>query len=220
MADKKPKKFYKQHKLPRTGWTKGHELVQRFIIIAEGSVKEDSVNEGGVNEDKILKSLKFNIYKFDAKDPVEGVKVDSYKDWEKLAEVMLDRSGIADQRGSLDFGIYGRSRVLIFLPQTFWYFSSEMPALSTKQEHQGRYYDLRLHTLISDGGKSALVSETQKEWLKNRPTAKCKCISFATEFPHPANSKIKHGYCFNIELEESYIPITVDPDIENKGGGG
>ena len=114
------------------------------------------------------------------------------------------------------------------LHDEFWAFSRDLSPFTTKYDYEDQYFDLLLHRM--DGGK--LVSMTQELWQKQTPDERCRCISFFTKRPcrdiELGGPQIFHRFSLNLELftaksdgtvdENNYLPMTIDPDIENKGG--
>ena len=132
----------------------------------------------------------------------------------RAEEFMLD----GPRRTSLDFSIARPSRVVILLEGTFWRFSETLAPLTTKQDFSARYFDLRRHQRNAGG-----------EIVDIQPDMECRLISFETVMPLLNGER--HGFSLNIDLlievvnpnnnglEILPLPITIDPDIENKGNG-
>lgn len=201
--------FFEQHPLPQGG-PGDYELTRRFRIVATGA--EGAGGPGGP-----LQQLSLVLVSLD-QEP--GTAKAPGSEWEDLVAQMLGEQ-LIEPDNPLDFAIYDTSRVAIQLTQPFLRFSPSMAPLTTKKKHaNGKYYDLRLHTLTGAG----LVSETEVEWRQNRPQTPCRCISFFTLDPDHASSGTRDGFSMNVDLvgeeggQEFVIPITIDPDIENKGG--
>jgi hypothetical protein len=128
--------------------------------------------------------------------------------------------------GPFDFALWFRSRVAIMLVGDFWRFSSTLAPITTKHQYGDHYFDLRLHRKQG----TSLVSLTVDEWHATSPDVPCRCISFFTQQPcrdsQLGSPKVTHGFSLNIEIPkfrsngtiESILPMTIDPDVENKGG--
>lgn len=111
---------------------------------------------------------------------------------------------------SLDFSLAARSRVILLLAGKFWRFSNTMDPMTTKFDFGTQYFDLQRHKL--DGNGNAVEAG---------PTDDCQCISFFADQPCPSGLGVAHGFSLNIELVKGgkvLLPMTIDPDIENKGG--
>ncbi len=202
-------RFFEQHPLPQGG-PGVYEVTRRFRIVVKGA-------EGPAGPGEPLQQLSLVLLSLD-EEP--GTPKAPGAEWKDLVAEMLGPK-LVDRGNPLDFAIFKTSRVAIQLTQQFLRFSPKMAPLTTKKKHpNGKYYDLRLHTLTDAG----FVSETEIEWRQNRPDTPCRCISFFTRDPDHASSGTRDGFSMNVDLVgqegglELVIPITIDPDIENKGG--
>jgi len=109
------------------------------------------------------------------------------------------------QRTPLDFAIGKKCFIALKLYGNFWEFSRRSAgAVRTKDDFDRRYYRLRLH---ENSGRSA-------------------CVSFCAEEPENHVNKVRHGINLYVDFirtengEVLRLPVTIDPDIENKGGHG
>jgi len=95
----------------------------------------------------------------------------------------------------------------------FWRFPLGDPLttpdpITTKEDFEGHYHRIGRH-LIKNGAAADAG-----------PTDIYRCISFFTNTPCDHDPPIKHPISLNVELlvGQKILPITLDPDIENKGG--
>jgi hypothetical protein len=141
--------------------------------------------------------------------------------WEEVVETLFAMPGVPPT--SFDFTLWFRSRIGIFMEDGFWWFSTKLAPITMKHRYGAHYFDLRLHHV--DGG--SLASLTLDQWRQTRPNERCRCISFFAQDPcrdprlDPLLPQIWHGFSLNLELYSpgmAPLPITIDPDVENKGG--
>lgn len=145
---------------------------------------------------------------------------DTDTDWDQVLKKLFDPPVVST---SFDFTLWFSSRIGILIEDDFWWFSTKMAPITMKHQYGAQYFDLLLHHL--DRGR--LISLTLDQWRASPPTPKCRCISFFTGEPctDPAvdtsRPLVKHGFSLNLELAspgKGPLPITIDPDVENKGG--
>jgi len=129
-----------------------------------------------------------------------------------------------------DFKLWHKSRIAIRLQGDFWRFSTDLAPITTKHQYGTQYFNMLLHR--KEG--ASLISLTLDQWRAESPVQPCRCISFFTGEPCrdsalPGGSpKVVHGFSLNVEIPrydtsgtlQNLLAITIDPDIENKGGSG
>ncbi len=158
-----------------------------------------------------------------------GIKKVAGKSWEaELAKLIVSLV----PGNPFDFQLWFRSRVAFCLSGNFWWFSSAMDPMTTKYDvGREQYFNLLLHFV---DGTGQLQSLTREEWAQQHPDLPCKCISFYTGDPCRDHAlpggapRVLHGFSLNVEVgsllgsgmidRSSVLPITFDPDVENKGG--
>ena len=215
--------YFSQNEIPTSG-PPGYDwdYVRGLVIRAEGAVA------GGGALTRLRLSM--SDYLSDS-GAFPGIKRVQGTDWKTYIS-QLFALGIAPPT-PFDFRLWFRSRVIIYLAGDFWRFSTKLAPFTTKHQYADQYFDLLLHHM--DGGTVASISRS--EWESTRPDRPCKCISFYagepcrdSGLPAPVSPKVLHGFSLNIEIGRiradgtidptEALPITIDPDIENKGGHG
>jgi hypothetical protein len=132
---------------------------------------------------------------------------------ESEKSIVLANNFPAPIRTALDFGLKRKTCVLIRLVGDFWTFSPRISPVTTKHNYGKQYYNL---------GRHWLNPATQQVEVPPQD-ADYPCVSFFSKKPCLNALNRKHGFSFNLELimdidgTEERLPITVDPDIENKG---
>lgn len=205
-----------RYSLPRAGAVE-YEVTRRFFIEVTGNPKG---SQKGADGYPILVRLCFTLI---AVDDAPGVRRTTTS-WQDLAKDSVIK--LMSTSNPFDFSIYLPTRIIIGIPSVhdFLSFSLEVDPLTTKEDYSQKYFDLRLHTMES----GQLISNTREEWIRLRPSVPCRCISFATDKPHDADDDIRDAYSISLTLRVSVgsgtstqsfvLPISFDPDIENKGG--
>ncbi len=198
-----PSEFFEQHPISKN-FPQGYdyEYTKAYFITAKGTPG------GGAGGLSILDDLVFTATTFDA--PRDKGTPKAEKSWEDVLREMFDPQGLVDPN-PLNIQIYERSRVIILLVGKFWEFSRAMEPMSTKLDTGDRYFDLQRHGW--DGTK-----------VVTPPPAgmRCEAISFFSDTPCDDKKDVRHGFSLNVEFRGSgkhgVLPITIDPDVENKGG--
>lgn len=219
----KARKYFRQHELP-PGSPNNHpyEYSRALVIRLEPEVDNGKLAKLNPTLQELVVG---EIMLGDPPGIPKGTRA-----WEDVAADLLDPS-LTRNTNPIDFQLWNISRIIFSLEGDFWRFSSSLAPLTTKHNYRGQYFDLRRHFMTPVGPKS-LTEEQWKRWLEQWPDQTCHCISFYTkkpcrERPNPKNN-VKHGFSLNIELlfldeqglpvPDKMLPITFDPDIENKGG--
>lgn len=115
-------------------------------------------------------------------------------------------------RTPLDFPVYGKTCIILRLVGNFWSYRYTDPA-TTKRNLGNHYYNLRRHAFLN-----GTIQDPQ-------PTSDFQCISFFSGEPCDDAINVRHGINLHADLvmmvngNEERLPIVLDPDIENKGGG-
>jgi len=193
------KKYFEQHELGPTGpifyeykFTRSFEISAETTSNMPGKLDDLSI---------VIASYKETIPNYGTPHTTTN--------WEdKLRDVLVNKPLV--DRTSLDFALSAASRVILVLSGDFWRFSNSMEALTTKFDLGAQYFDLQRHRL-----------DAKNNVVPAGPDDDCRCISFFADEPCPDSCKIKHGFSLNVELVHGgkvMLPITIDPDIENKGG--
>jgi len=122
-------------------------------------------------------------------------------------------AALFDPATPLDFYLKRKSCILIRLMGDFWRFPKGplgvVPApVTTKEDFEGHYHKVGRHIL-----KGGVVADAG-------PTDVYRCISFFSNSPCELEPPVKHPISLNVEMlvGQLVLPITIDPDIENKGG--
>ena len=199
MSNFKPGKYFEQHELNSSGpIIYDYEYTRSLVIFASSRSAPGK-----------LKDLTISISSYlEAQAGIGSKKVPGSTWQEKLNEVLLSQPFI--RRGtSLDFSVSAASRVILLLAGGFWRFSNTMEALTTKFDFGSQYFDLQRHVVDPNGNV-----------VPAGPNDDCRCISFFTDVPCHKSLSVRHAFSLNIELLMGplVLPLTVDPDIENKGG--
>jgi len=212
MSNFPPQPYFDQYVIPEEiPANYDYEYTRLFYIWAEATVNSSSEIQ------TITTSIREDTFTSQIPGTPKNVQA-----WESIAENSL-QSLPAVPPTPFDFAVWTESRVILLLSQPFWVFSPNMAALTTKYDYEGHYFDLRRHEVI--GGNFINVPDAiwQRDW-SGQPS---RCISFYTKDPCrdwqlPGGSpKVTHGFSLNLEVpmaDGKRLPITVDPDIENKGG--
>ena len=142
--------------------------------------------------------------------------------WQDEVEKALGEVHLIDPRNPFDFNLWFRSRIAIILVGNFWRFSPKLAPITMKHTYGDQYFDLRRHEII--GG--AFINVTERDWERSYSNVPSRCISFFTKNPCQdsdfGGEKVLHGFSLNMELVDDsgkvVLPMTFDPDVENKGG--
>lgn len=192
------KEFFEQHRLPAGHVDFDYEYTKAYIIAAVGAV--------GANDE--VTALEFKSTSFHPKSS-PGIPRNK-ETWEEvLTGVLASRHALPPN--PLDIDLQRPCRVIFLLNGDFWRFSQEMAPITTKHDFGDQYFDVQRHGW---DGKQVVTP----------PAAgmPCKAISFFSKMPCPDTRVMKHGFSLNVEFatagSESVLPITIDPDVENKGG--
>ncbi|AQR72380.1 nucleotide synthetase [Sphingomonas sp. LM7] len=198
-----PPDFFEQHRLPEDG-PPGYspEFTKTYFIVAKGAVEDASVGLTG------LIDLLFQSEVSVTPDP-RGIP-NSQKDWRVVLEEAFSALG-DNVTNPLNIEVQAPSRVILRLIGDFWQFSRTMDPITTKADFGQQYFGMQSH-----GWDGEVIDSPP-------PGIPISAISFSTLAPHPESENVGHGFSLNVEftsLDGKYIlPITIDPDVENKGGG-
>jgi len=195
-------RYFSQHDLPDR--TPIHDYTRCFIIYA---------HSGDTN---YLNDLSIGI--MPVLEPNDNGTPNTTPWRTKLGELlnhppMAPSPAFAERPTPIDFYLKKRSCILIRLMGDFWRFPKGDPAtapapVTTKEDFEGHYYQIGRHLLKGGVASDAGPDDTYR------------CISFFSNSPCTASPPIKHPISLNVELivGQHILPITLDPDIENKGG--
>jgi len=100
-----------------------------------------------------------------------------------------------------------------------------MASITTKYQYGSQYFDLRRHFHVNN----VLTTVTEAEWEHRWKGYDCRCISFYSQDPCLEEFEVTHSFSLNVDLLMQVkqpdntvipmtLPITIDPDVENKGG--
>lgn len=198
-----PSEFFEQNPLSRD-FPRGYnyEYTKAYFITAKGT------QDGGAGGLAELSDLVFTSTPLFASGPKGTPKAE--ESWEDVLRRMFDKHWIAEPN-PLNIQVYERSRVIILLVGEFWEFSRAMEPMSTKLKTEGRYFDLQRHGW--DDGKVVTPPPVG---------TRCAAISFFSDTPCDDKLGVRHGFSMNVEFtgggKLGVLPITIDPDVENKGG--
>jgi hypothetical protein len=214
-----PRTYFEQHEIPdQIPGGYDYQYIRGLLIAAKGTGSPD------------LDSLKFELTDelLDG-GRYPGVKKVAGKSWETSFPHLFSMAGILGN--PFDFQLWFRSRVAFFLKGDFWWFSTAMEPFTMKYVYDGQYFNLLLHFVDGNG---VLQSLTREQWAQQHPDTPCKCISVYTLDPCRDSTlpggapRVLHGFSLNIEVgallpngsidRSLVLPITFDPDVENKGG--
>lgn len=212
-----PQQYFQQHEIPQWGPNEYQYEHTRGLVI-----RADPVYDTTGQIFKGLSTVLEDAFR-DVKYPGVPAKTRSWPD------VVVDLFAVPAVRNPYDFKLWFKSRVAIRLVDDFWRFSRDLDPFTTKYDYDGHYFDLLLHRL---DGAGKLVSMTPAQWRKTSYQIDCKCISFFTQRPcrdvDLGGPQVFHGYSLNMDLfslnqggtidPEKFLPMTIDPDVENKGG--
>jgi hypothetical protein len=213
-------RYFEQHEIPQHGPSGyDYKYTRALKITAKGNDDGNGVIETfqAYMEDAFLTGGQY-----------PGIPKSTSNEWANLIPHLFD---VSLARGNpFDFALWYPSRIAFFLVGDFWRFSTKMAPFTTKHQYGAQYFDLLLHYMDAAG----LHSITQEDWDSNRPEQPCKCVSFSTLDPcldsalGSGNPKVLHGFSLNLEVApllangtihpDDYLPLTIDPDVENKGG--
>ncbi|WEJ98299.1 MAG: hypothetical protein P0Y59_15245 [Candidatus Sphingomonas phytovorans] len=199
MSTFRPGRYFEQHELSPVGpISYDYEVTRSFLIRAETSTRAGPLDD-----------LTISIYPFEESVPDVGTPHMGAKTWRDVLQHVLNSQPFIGVT-SLDFSLAVRSRVILLLAGKFWRFSNTMAPMTTKFDLGTQYFDLLRHKLDEKGNA-----------VEAGPTDDCQCISFFADQPCPSGLNVAHGFSLNIELVNGgkvLLPMTIDPDIENKGG--
>jgi len=210
-----PDEFFKQH--PLKVKTPYYDDVKCFVIYAAAPQSGLFLDELiiGMRELPIQNADEFDEY-------LEALLEYDFtaRQFPAVADLALGINFLDFVRNPLDFSVYKKTAVLIRLIGQFWQFSNSMAAISTKQDLDSQYYSPTRHRQAVPGGDPDSVPD-------GKGLADYRCISFCTDKPCRQNllglgQHVKHGFSLNLDLimpNKAIVPITFDPDIENKGAG-
>lgn len=214
--------FFTQHPLPsRAVGDADFDEVRCFIIWAAATKPGVFLNELIMRIDEIQFE---NLESFDDKlkalldyefKPIPFPPLD-----DKPSAIRLDTifDPFALINSPLNFSIKDSSAIIIRLIGDFWRFSTSMRAISTKHDLEGHYYTARRHW---KSGNDVREVDDAVDLPGHR------CISFFSGKPcrkdyFGPGDHVRHGLSFNIDFimpnKVDFIPVTFDPDVENKGG--
>ncbi|HEV7660677.1 MAG TPA: nucleotide synthetase [Allosphingosinicella sp.] len=213
-------KYFKQYEIPQSGPNGDDYDYTRLLLLKAGATTD--IN--GPDPRSVL-DLSFELEELKEDGGRPGIEHFGDQTWEKLAESLFNPELIR-VGGPFDFTLWNKSRVVIMLKGEFWELSQNLSPFTTKQDYGGHYSDLRRHVLDDDG---VFQSLTEQEWEKDWKGTPCNCFSFYSGDPCLPSWKTFHGFSLNVDLimwtqsssgppVKKTLPITVDPDIENKGG--
>lgn len=211
--------FFSQYRLPAYGPQPFPYLYTRVYLISAFGTNSGAA--GSELADLTFEAMPFEDFGSPTPPPPPdsnspGIPYSAQATWNHvLADALVRETAfIPPARNPLDIQLYGRSRVILLLRGHFWSFSREMEPISTKHEMRGRYFDVQKHVLTATGVGTPGSTDPYR------------CISFFSFDPcrpnQPPALNVKHGFSLNVEFVNAgagVLPITIDPDIENKGGG-
>lgn len=136
------------------------------------------------------------------------------------------RAPVPGSKTPFDFTLWDKSRIIVVIKGDFWRFSPQLAAVTTKHQYGSQYFDLRRHFVDKTG---QLKDIPEAVWEHKYLGTKCNCVSFFSQNPCLPELNVTHGFSLNIDLMmemtlpsgasvPTTLPITIDPDIENKGG--
>lgn len=215
--------FFSQHKIE--GNSQDYEYTRSFIIYATSSQAAGvltngvSINIMPVNEsqenlgtpktestwDKQLEKL--------LRRQIPPIPASSTVPFLALEQTRADNLVADFFRTSLDFTLRRKSCILIRLIGNFWTFSPNISPVTTKHNYGTQYQNLQKHWL----------NPTTDAVERPPAGADYNCVSLFCGDPCRDSLNVSHGFSFNIELimdiagEEKRLPVTIDPDVENKG---
>jgi hypothetical protein len=215
-------KYFQQHEMPEYGPVDfQYDYTRLLVIRAEATI-------GPAN---VLVSLNTIMEEFE--DGGQPGIPRTIKEWD---DILMDHLGavpttrvptpMPGSEAPFDFTLWNKSRVIIMLLGQFWRFSAKMAAVTTKHQYGSQYFDLRRH-FLNEAGEFCSIPEA--DWEQKFIGTKCTCVSFFSQEPCLPVFNARHGFSFNIDLMmektlpggvtvPTTLPITIDPDIENKGG--
>lgn len=215
-------KYFNQHELPPYGPVDfKYKYTRCFTIVV------DATGTGGPAETLSIAMTEPAV----ATGQYPGTPYKEPDDtWQEVIKRSLPPPPPLDRSTPLDMKLWFPSRIAMILVGDYWQFSRTLAPITTKHQFDARYFDLRMHGMTGTG---ELISHTPGEWQAAFPNGDCRCISFFAQEPCRDSSlgypKVSHGFSLNIEVLSydqhghvslsEYLPITIDPDIENKGGG-
>lgn len=215
-----PMKYFQQYELAEFGPADyEYRYTRCFLTRMEATVTGSDVD----TLHAIMEEYRFNG------GPIPGRRRQD-ESWEGVLARMLS-PGFVASTNPFDFALWSPTRVIMLLKGRAWRYSPSLAPLTMKHQYGGQYFDLRLHRW--DPALGEAVSLTQEEWQTTLPNEPCRCVSFFTREPcrdsNLGGPGAKHGFSLNVDLlyydsngnpDGRFLPITVDPDIENKGGHG
>ncbi len=220
-----PMKYFQQHELAEFG-EPGYSYDYTRVFVA----RMEATLQGAAEVDTLTTTMDEYDFQTGRRYPGQP-RLDAEQEypWQDSLTDVLSKVHAAPPTTPFDFTLWFKSRVVMILSGRAWQFSRYLAPITTKHQLGSQYFDLLLHRLDPVAG---LVSVTQEQWQTNTPNLGCRCISFFTGGPCRDSAlgapKILHGFSLNVELlyyeangqvdPTKYLPITIDPDIENKGG--
>ncbi|HEX8448814.1 MAG TPA: nucleotide synthetase [Allosphingosinicella sp.] len=196
-----PRKYFKQHDLPRTGPSGyDYDYTLPYAIRAEGAADNNGV----------ITSLRFVLYSlWDSTTSPKGISR-SEETWEAVLQRVLSRERPLLPDNPLDISIAEPSRVILRLDGSFWHFSQSADPVTTKYDLGRQYFDLQRHA----DGDGRTIGPNSVDY---------RCASFFSQQPCPRRLNVRHGFSLNLEFTSAsggeILPVTFDPDIQNTGGG-
>jgi hypothetical protein len=225
-------KYFQQHELPQFGPPLyEYEYTRILFIRADGKVRDNSSAQPSeveklsaimveVGEDGERPGIKRTDVPWDT--IMNAIIMPYERKRTKKSEFSLHES----RKTPFDFTLWDPSRIIIFLTGQFWRFSSNMAAVTSKHQYDTQYFDLQRHFLDEN---NQVQSVPECEWEHRWKKYNCRCVSFFCQDPCLEEFDTVHGFSFNLDLlmevqqpngavVPTTLPITIDPDVENKGG--
>ena len=215
-------KYFQQHEIPEYGPAGFQYDYTRLLIIRAKATT-------GATDDLLTLNTIMEEYEDGGRPGIARTTKGWWpilKDYFGVGRRAGPRTRVPGHKKPFDFTLWDRSRVIIVIKGDFWKFAPQMAAVTTKHQYGSQYFDLRRHFVDEN---NQLQDIPESVWEHKYLGTKCNCVSFFSQDPCLTELNVTHGFSFNIDLVmdmtlpsgakvPTTLPITIDPDIENKGG--